>query len=180
MSNNLPFKSSNRMGRNRLQPCPHGNGFSAVELLVVVCIIGILLITAVKQFQIYRYQARLTTGLASAQGVRLDVAEFYMFHGRWPTNSNELRDPTMSINDQNQSNFRITLENGGAINIWFQSMPELGKEEPVLTIRPAVSGGGGSGIISWLCGNAAAPGNAVVWGENQSNIPDKILIKVCR
>ncbi len=180
MRNITSFKLNQKMQNTALQTHLYGKGFSTVEILVVVCIIGVLLFTAIKQYQIYKSQARIAEVLAGVQGVRLDVEEYYMSYGRWPQSSSELRDPTMNINDPNYSKHRITLQNGGAINIWFQNMHDFRINDPVLTIRPVLAGEDGHGIISWISGNAAAPVNAIVWGENQSNIPERFLIKACR
>ena len=54
MRNITSFKLNQKMRNTALQTHLYGKGFSTVEILVVVCIIGVLLFTAIKQYQIYK------------------------------------------------------------------------------------------------------------------------------
>lgn len=68
---------------NRLE-----QGFTLIELMIVVAIIGILAAIAMPAYQDYTKRAHVTEGMALAEKAKMSVSEFYATNGQWPT-SNE-------------------------------------------------------------------------------------------
>ena len=158
---------------------PAQEGFSLAELLIVVCIVGILIGIAAKQYQIYKFQAKVAYGVGIASIIQNDLMEYYMYFGKWPETINELPSHPEPVSEDGIIK-KVDLEKNGVINVWFQNIPGHEIDNPVLTIRPALSKVMGSGTITWICGTAEVPGNAMVWGEDKTNIPENYLISSCR
>ncbi len=59
-------------------------GFTLIELMIVVAIIGILAAIAIPAYQDYTIRAQVTEGLNLAADLKAAVAENYAGSGQWP------------------------------------------------------------------------------------------------
>ena len=62
-------------------------GFTLIELMIVVAIIGILAAIAIPAYQNYTKRAHVTEGINLAGGAKASVAEFYSSNNRFPKNN---------------------------------------------------------------------------------------------
>jgi len=62
----------------------HPRGFTLIETLVVVAVIGLLAAIAVPAYQVYVARSQVAEGLVVAGGVKIALAEFHADHGSWP------------------------------------------------------------------------------------------------
>ena len=62
-------------------------GFTLIELMIVVAIIGILAAIAIPAYQDYTIRAQVSEGLNLAGGAKAAVSEFTMDRGRFPSDN---------------------------------------------------------------------------------------------
>jgi type IV pilus assembly protein PilA len=164
-------------------------GFSLVEFQAAVCIIAVLATIALGYYQRYLIKAEISAALSYSHTVKHLLLEYYYFFGKWPKDNQQLQDYVENTPGQmwqdwlkNSPVQRIAVSSSGVINTWFSTSSSLSQyvDNPILTLRPVITGGEGLGTIFWLCGNAAPPDHAVVAGKNRTNIPDEFLITNCK
>jgi len=64
-------------------------GFTLIELMIVVAIIGILAAIAIPAYQDYTIRAQVSEGLNLGGGAKTAVSEYYQDRGAWPADNNE-------------------------------------------------------------------------------------------
>lgn len=124
-------------------------GFTLIELMIVVAIIGILAAVAIPAYQDYTVRAKVTEGLSLASGAKTSVAEYYSSEGTLPTSNAEAgMSQATSINGNNVS--QVAVLGTGTIQITFSGAPINGA---LLDLVPQVDPDGGP--LTWDCGAGA-------------------------
>jgi len=127
------------------------SGFTLIELMIVVAIIGILAAIALPAYQDYTKRSHVTEGLSLAGAAKTAVAEYFSSEGRLPTNNSVAGlSPPGSINGNAVDSVAVA---SGLITIYYNIKVESGK---VLDLSPETTAGG----IKWNCKSNAATGVA--------------------
>lgn len=154
------------------------NGFSVIEMMVVVAIIAILAMIAIPSNieRIIREQVNAAIPLS-------DVAKepIALLWKETKTLAVGNADIGLPVPEKVVSNFISRLEvQNGVIHMTFGNKARTQLQGKVLSIRPAVIEESQVVPIAWVCGNAAAPAQMVVKGENRTNVPVEFLPSMCK
>ena len=117
-------------------------GFTLIELMIVVAIIGILAAIAIPSYQDYTKRAHVSEGMALAGAVKTGVAEYFGSNGNLPLNNISAGAATGTSITGNA--VTSVVNSGGQITITYNTKVESG----VTLILSAVTG---AGSVEWVC-----------------------------
>lgn len=152
-------------------------GFTLIELMIVVAIIGILAAIALPAYQDYTIRSQVAEGPTLAAGLKTAISEHYANRGAWPASNADL-----GISGTIEGNFVGSVAStNGVITITYSNQNDRSTNavlnSQVLTLRPATSG---SGDISWICGRAPVATGLSVVGADGTSVAAKHLPSQCR
>tara|TARA_Y100000588_G_scaffold65102_1_gene64937 strand:+ start:169 stop:663 length:495 start_codon:yes stop_codon:yes gene_type:complete len=159
------------------------SGFTLIELMIVVAIIGILAAVAIPQYQNYVARAQVSEALALTAPVKLAAAEYYSTTGNLPTSS-EL-ETTGVIPSTITGKYVSAVSWGrntsfgkvyGSITLTFGPQAHSALDNKAFYLCTSISAVAGSseGPLVWKCGTAC--GNAF----HPSLIDKKYLPSSCQ
>jgi type IV pilus assembly protein PilA len=130
-------------------------GFTLIELMIVVAIIGILSAIAVPAYLNYTARAQIMEGLNLSDGWKTAVVEYYNQYGSWPSQP-DLSGTTPSVGNY-ASNVTVST---GVIQITYAgAQVNQSIFNQTLTLVPYTND---NGDVLWQCGLAAAPTGASI------------------
>jgi type IV pilus assembly protein PilA len=154
-------------------------GFTLIELMIVVAIIGILAAIAIPAYQNYLIRAQTAEAFSLASFVKPKIIDYYREFGHFPTDNRAAGvPPAGSIIGHYVGAVRVE---DGAIDITFRdkdiNAALQGKE---LTLRPLVVKGSPRSPIAWSCGESAVPSGMLPVGKDRTTLKPMFLPSSCR
>lgn len=153
-------------------------GFSAIEMMVVVAIIAILAMIAIPSGIERIIREQVAAAIPLSEAAKEPIAAQWKAMKTMPVDNKEAGLPTP---DKVVSNLISALEvDKGVIHMTFGNKARAQLQGKMLTFRPAVIEESQAVPVAWICGNAQAPANMTVYGENRTNIEAKFLPFGCK
>ena len=150
-------------------------GFTLIELMIVVAIIGILAAIAIPAYQDYTIRTQVSEGMTLAAEAKASIGDFWANRGRLPGN-NESAGLASAASYEGNYIESVTV-GAGHVNVVYGNKVNAKINASTLTLR---AGTNSAGQIVWLCGNTTVPTGISENGTNSTNIANKYLPSACR
>ncbi len=127
-------------------------GFTLIELMIVVAIIGILAAIAIPAYQDYTIRAQVSEGLNLSGGAKAAVTEYFQDRGTMPTDN-----ALAGLADAGdiQGKYVIEVEvTSGVIAVEYGNSAHAIIDGQHLELRPNT---GSAGSVQWDCQSASGP-----------------------
>jgi type IV pilus assembly protein PilA len=153
-------------------------GFTLIELMIVVAIIGILAAIAIPAYQDYTIRAQVSEGMSLAAAAKTAVAETFLNRGTAPLDRTAAGMTANATDTQGKYVSGIEVANG-VITITYGNEAHARIDTDTLTLTPYMSI---DQSVVWRCGSAPDPGLSIMTGSAYAipSVADNYLPSACR
>lgn len=153
------------------------NGFTLIELMIVVAIIGILAGIAIPSYQNYVLRAQVVEAFSLANDIQGSIVEYRKVHGSFPRDNAAAGVPAPNKLIGNYVT-RVDVVDGD-VNVTFGNLVNKAIVGKVLTLQPLIVPDSPMSPMSWRCGLREIPNGMAAVGDNRTNIENQFLPSTC-
>ncbi|MBH6019463.1 pilin [Neisseria meningitidis] len=154
-------------------------GFTLIELMIVIAIVGILAAVALPAYQDYTARAQVSEAILLAEGQKSAVTEYYLNHGEWPSNNTSAGVAT-STDIKGKYVKEVKVANG----VITATMLSTGVNKEIQGKKLSLWAKRQAGSVKWFCGQpvtrAAKAKDDVTAADGTNKIDTKHLPSTCR
>ncbi|HGH6851195.1 TPA: pilin [Neisseria meningitidis] len=122
-------------------------GFTLIELMIVIAIVGILAAVALPAYQDYTARAQVSEAILLAEGQKSAVTEYYLNHGIWPGDNSSAGVATSS-KIKGKYVKEVTIANG----VVTATMLSSGVNKEIQGKKLSLWAKRQDGSVKWFCG----------------------------
>ncbi|HFA7463057.1 TPA: pilin, partial [Neisseria gonorrhoeae] len=123
-------------------------GFTLIELMIVIAIVGILAAVALPAYQDYTARAQVSEAILLAEGQKSAVTEYYLNHGEWPKNNTSAGVASPASNIKGKYVKQVEVKNG----VVTAQMASTGVNKEIQDKRLSLWAKRQDGSVKWFCG----------------------------
>ncbi|HEZ5263662.1 TPA: pilin [Neisseria meningitidis] len=154
-------------------------GFTLIELMIVIAIVGILAAVALPAYQDYTARAQVSEAILLAEGQKSAVTEYYLNHGEWPANNSDAG--VASASDIKGKYVKSVEVKNGVITA---TMASSGVNNEIKGKKLSLWAKRQDGSVKWFCGQpvtrTAKATDDDVTAASDKQIDTKHLPSTCR
>ncbi|HGH0055160.1 TPA: pilin, partial [Neisseria meningitidis] len=130
-------------------------GFTLIELMIVIAIVGILAAVALPAYQDYTARAQVSEAILLAEGQKSAVTEYYLNHGEWP-GDNSSAGVASSTDIKGKYVAGVKVEKG----VITATMASSNVNNEIKDKKLSLWAKRQDGSVKWFCGQPVARANA--------------------
>jgi type IV pilus assembly protein PilA len=129
-------------------------GFTLIELMIVVAIIGILAAIAIPAYQDYTIRAQVSEGLNLAGGAKAAVTEYFQDQGAFP-GDNATAGIEAAANIKGKYVSQVEVGAGGVITATYSKVAPQSANAKIDTGTLVMTPADNTGSVGWTCAAGA-------------------------